>query len=154
MERAMLWGLLIFGISLLIFSLRKPPLKDWIIMYLSTAYFSIFIGVLVVSNNMLEFPVRFLAKHFDTSILYEYLLFPVVCIYFYQTSYGSRYISIIIQCVLYTSIITIVEIQFEIYTDLIEYHTWTWQYTFISTFVLMLFLRILMQLISRQKKMG
>src|SRR5690554_3376922 len=119
MERAILWALLIIGVALLIFVLRKPPLKGWIIIYLLTSYFSIFIGVLVVSNNMLEYPVRFLAQYFDTSILYEFLLFPVVCIYFYQRTYTSRYVSILLQCALFTSILTAVEVLFERYTHLI-----------------------------------
>jgi len=152
MEKAILWGLLIVGVALLIFSLRKPQIKDWINIFLLTAYFSIFISVLVVSNEMLEYPVRFLAKQFDTSILYEFLLFPVVCIYFYQSTYNSGYVNIILQGALYTSALTIIEVLFERYTDLIEYHTWTWKFTFISTFVLMLFLRILMQLIYRQSR--
>jgi hypothetical protein len=53
---------------------------------------------------------------------------------------------------LYTSALTIVEIVLEIYTDLIEYHTWTWIYTFISTFFLMMFIRILLLLINRMDK--
>ena len=151
MERIILWSLLIIGIVLLFFSLRKPPIKNWILIFLLTSYFSTFLGVLVVEKKMLEYPVRFLSNHFTSSLLYENLLFPVVCIYFYQTTYHLRYIGIVIQCTLYTSALTIIEIIFERYTDLIKYHTWTWIYTFISTFFLMMFVRILMQLINKKE---
>jgi hypothetical protein len=152
MERVILWLLLIIGIGLLCFSLRKPPTKDLIIIFLMTSFFSIFLGVLVVEEKMLEYPISFLSNYFSSSLLYEYLLLPVVCIYFYQATYFSRYPSIILKCALYTSVLTIIEVLLERYTDLIEYYTWTWKHTFISNFFLMMFVRILMQLINRQEK--
>lgn len=152
MDRIMLWSLLIIGISLLFSSLRKPPIKDWIIIFSLSSYFSTFFGVLVVEEKMLEYPVRFLSNYFSSSLLYEYLLFPVVCIYFYQTTYRSRNIIIVLQCMLYTTVLTIIELFFERYTDLIKYHTWTWIYTFLSTFLLMMFIRYLMKLINRKER--
>ncbi|MFP3125602.1 hypothetical protein OH784_23240 [Ectobacillus funiculus] len=154
MEKIILWSLLIIGIVLLFFSLRKPPIKNWILIFLLTSFFSMFLGVLVVEEKMLEYPIRFLSHYFTSSILYEHLLFPVVCIYFYQTTYHSRYINMVIQCLLYTSALTSIEIIFERYTELIKYYTWTWVYTFISTFFLMMFVRILMQLINKKEKIS
>ncbi|MGM0875275.1 MAG: CBO0543 family protein [Bacillota bacterium] len=152
MERIFLWALFLIGIALLFFSLRKPSIKDWILIFLLSAYLSTFIGVLVVEEKMLRYPNRILSKYFDTNLLYEYFLFPVVCIYFYQTTYSSRYFSIALQCALYTTALTIIEVLFERYTNLIEYHTWTWMHTFISTFFLMIFVRILMQLINKKER--
>ncbi|MFC0272852.1 CBO0543 family protein [Metabacillus herbersteinensis] len=152
MERIILWLLLIIGIILLVFSLRKPPIKDWILIFLLASCFSIFLGVLVVEEKMLEYPISFLSEYFGSNLLYEYLLFPVVCIYFYQTTYYSRYLGITLQCVVYTSVLTIIEVLFEKYTDLIEYHTWTWIHTSISIFFLMMFIRIIVQLINRQAR--
>lgn len=152
MERTILWLLLVIGFVLFLCSLRKPPIKDKMLIALLTSYFSTFIGVLIVEKKMLDYPIRFLSSYFSSSLLYEYLLFPVVCIYFYQTTYKSRFPSIVLQCILYTSALTIVEVVFERYTDLIEYHTWTWIYTFISTFLLMMFIRILLLLLNRMEK--
>lgn len=39
MDRTILWALFIFGIILLIFSLRKPLFKDTILVFLMKAYF-------------------------------------------------------------------------------------------------------------------
>ncbi|MDQ0220775.1 hypothetical protein ELQ35_21385 [Peribacillus cavernae] len=151
MERIILWAFFIIGIALLFFSLRKAVIKDWILIFLLNAYLSTFVGVFVVEEKLLEYPVRFLSNYFGTSLLYEYLLFPVICIYFYQTTYHSKYLNIILQGALYTSALTIIEVLIEKYTDLIKYHTWTWMHTFISTFFLMIFLRILMQLINKKE---
>ncbi|MEH6908620.1 CBO0543 family protein [Neobacillus drentensis] len=59
----------------------------------------------------------------------------------------------VLQCILYTTVLTIIEFLFERYTELIKYHTWTWIYTFISTFLLMMFIRFLMQLINRKERL-
>ena len=150
MERIILWALLLVGITLLIFSLRKPFIKDWILIFLLNAYLSTLIGVLVVEENMLEYPIRFLANYFTSSLLYEYLLFPVVCIYLYQKTYHSSFKGIFLYCLLFTTALTVIEVLFERYTDLIEYHTWTWMHTFISTFILMFFIRSIMQLINQK----
>ncbi|AZV41588.1 hypothetical protein BAOM_0977 [Peribacillus asahii] len=152
MERIILWSMLIIGIALLFFSLRKPPTKDLILIFLLTSFFSTFLGVIVVEEKMLEYPISFLSNYFSSSILYEYLILPVVCIYFYQATYYSRYPSIILKCTLYTAFLTIIEVIFERYTDLIKYHTWTWIHTFISIFFLFMFIRILMQLINKQER--
>ncbi len=134
----------------MIFSLRKSPIKDWITIFLLTAYFSTFLGVIVERNKMIDYPVRVLHKYFDSSILYEYLLLPVVSIYFYKSTYNSRYPGIILQCSIYTSVLTIIEVLLERYTHLVEYLTWTWRLTFVSVFSLMFFVRIIMQLINRK----
>ncbi len=96
---------------------------------------------------MVEYPVKFLPDFFDTSILFEYLLFPVTCIFYYQTTYHSKLCSIMIQTFLYSAILTVLEVVFEKYTDLIEYHSWTWFYSLISMFLLMLFVRGMMALV-------
>lgn len=150
MERLILWVLFIIGIALLFFSLRKPFIKDWILIFLLNSYLSTFIGVLVVEEKMLEYPIRFFGNYFSSSLLYEYLLFPVISIYFYQTTYHSSYLIITLQCVLYTTGLTIIEVLFEKYTDLIEYHTWSYVYTFISTFFLLIFIRLFMQIINKK----
>ncbi|WP_257351035.1 CBO0543 family protein [Pseudalkalibacillus decolorationis] len=151
MERVILWGLLIIGIALLLYSLRKLPFKEWLFVYLLTTYFSIIIGTIVVEENMLDYPIKFLNKHFDSSLLYEYLLFPVVCLYFYRTTYHSRYFNILLQGGLYTTALTIIEVLLERYTDLIKYNSWTWIYTFTSVFILLVFIRIIVQLIYKEK---
>ncbi|NUK31596.1 hypothetical protein HT574_16330 [Parageobacillus sp. VR-IP] len=152
MDRILLWALLIIGMILLLLSLRKPLIKDTVLVYLLKAYFSSFFGVIVAEAHLIEYPVRFLGQYFDTSILFEYFLYPIMCVYFYQTSYHSSILGIIVQCALYTSALTILEVLCEKYTDLIEYHTWTWEYSFITIFLLSFFVRMLMKLINKREQ--
>ncbi|MBM7572741.1 CBO0543 family protein [Aquibacillus albus] len=151
MDRYILWGLLFLVVILLILSLRKPPTTHWLLIFFMKAYFSTFIGIIVVEKKMLEYPVRFLPNYFDASILFEYLIFPVLCIYYYQTTYHSRLSGIIIQTLLYTTTITALEVIIEKFTDLIEYYTWTWLHTFSSVFLVMIFIRGIMELVRNYK---
>jgi hypothetical protein len=152
MDRIILWSMFIIGMVLLIFSLRKPLIKDTILVFIMKAYFSSFIGVIVVEEKMVEYPVRFLSKYFDASILFEYFLYPIMCVYFYQTTYHSSYAGIVLQCALYTAALTVIEVLCEKYTDLITYHTWTWMHSFISIFLLSLFVRIIVLLLNNIEK--
>ncbi|WP_404452005.1 hypothetical protein LG329_16885 [Virgibacillus necropolis] len=148
MESVILWAFFIIGIALLCYSLKKLPFKEWILVYLLTSYFSIVIGVLVVEENMLYYPVKFLNEHFESNLLFEYLWFPIITIYFYRTTYHSRYFGILLQGVLYISVLTFFEMLFEKYTDIIEYHTWTWMHTFASALFLIIFIRTFVKLYS------
>jgi hypothetical protein len=152
MDRIILWALLIIGMVLLFFSLRKPLIKDSVLVFLMKSYFSTFFGVIVVEANLVEYPVRFLGQYFDTSIIFEYFLYPIMCVYFYQTSYRSSFLGIIVQCALYTSALTILEVLCEKYTNLIMYHTWTWLYSFLTIFLLSFLVRMLMQLINKREQ--
>lgn len=149
MERIILWFSLLLAVVLLFLSLKKTPIKDWVIVYLLQAFLAIFAGVIVIEEKMLEYPVRFLPKYFDSNILYEFLILPVVCVYFNQTSYHSNIPSTILQNITYTSVLTIIEVVLEKYTNLIKYKNWNWMYTFGSTFLIMLFVRIVIGFIRK-----
>lgn len=150
MDTMILWCLLFLGFVLFGFSLRKPPIYHWLFTFLLTSYCSTFIGVIVVEKGMLEYPIRLLADYFESSILYEYLLFPVVCVYFHQTTYNASYKIWFLQAFCYNTFFTIIEVILEHYTNLVEYHTWTWLYTFISTFILMIIIRTIVQFLPRK----
>lgn len=150
MEKIILWGFFIVAVALLFFSFRKLPLKDWLIIFLFTSYISVIAGTVVVEEKMLAYPVKILDKHFDSSLQFEMLTLPVICLYFYQTSYNSTYTVILLQGVLYTSALTLVEVTLETYTDIIEYHTWTWMHTFISVLTLIIFVRTFAGLVNKK----
>ncbi|WP_228485678.1 CBO0543 family protein [Thermaerobacillus caldiproteolyticus] len=156
MDRIILWSFFIIGLALLFFILRKPLIKerkpiikDTILVFLLKAYLSTYIGIFVATEKMIEYPVRFLSKYFETSIIFESFLYPIMCVYFFQTTYHSKFLGIVLQCALYTAALTIIEVLCEKYTDLIKYHTWTWMHSFITIFLLSLFVRMLMQWMNK-----
>ncbi|MFD2804623.1 CBO0543 family protein [Litchfieldia salsa] len=147
MEFYILVGLLLLGVVLLVFALRRPLILHSLLVFFVTAYFTTIIGVIVVEEKMIEYPVSFLDHYFDSSLLFEYFLFPIVNIYFYQMTYESQWIGVIVKATLLSAILTLIEYLFEVFTDLIEYHTWTWVLSFIGMFLFLLSMRGLMGMI-------
>ncbi len=88
MELVILRLLFMLGLVLLFFSLRKPPLKEWLLCYLLAAYFGTFLGDLAAKHELISYPVK-LFTQFQSSVLYEYLLLPLLSIYFYRNTYRS-----------------------------------------------------------------
>jgi hypothetical protein len=144
-EIILLWLLLIGGIGLFILSLRKPPQKDWLLIFFMTGFFAVFLGVIVVEEHLIRYPVN-LFKHFQSSVLFEFLLFPVLCIYYYQATYHSGFWGIILKALVYSSVLSILEFLLEKYTDLIDYLHWEWYYTLVSVFLFMIIVRSIMGL--------
>ncbi|WP_085993385.1 CBO0543 family protein [Oceanobacillus senegalensis] len=149
MESIILWGAFIAGVAMLFFILPKLPFKDWLIIFLFTSYVSVIAGTVVVEEKMLSYPVKILEKHFESSLQFEMLTLPVICLYFYKTTYHSTYTGTFLQGLLYTSALTLIEVLLETYTNIIEYHTWTWLYTFISVFILIVFVRYFMDWVNK-----
>lgn len=151
MEKIMLWGLLALGFILLVLILRKLPIKDGLIIFLFTSYISVIAGTIAVEEGMLDYPVKlFKRQHFHSSILFEMLLLPVVCLYFYRTTSHSTIFHIVIQSAVYSTALTVVEYLLERHTALIEYHTWTPLYTLISVFLLLILVRGFIGLIKKR----
>ncbi|MBN8210596.1 hypothetical protein JI666_17715 [Bacillus sp. NTK071] len=147
-QKTMLWMLAAVGICLLLFNLRKRPFKDRLIVFLITSYYSSILGIMVVEEGMLSYPVNLFNNHFRSSLTYEYILFPLLGIYYYQTTSYSTWKGIVGWSALYSMGITVIELALEKYTGFIKYESWTWTYTFISTFIFFIIVRYLMKFIT------
>ncbi|MGB8001857.1 MAG: CBO0543 family protein [Anaerobacillus sp.] len=150
-EKSLLWGLVLVGLCLFIYSLRKPPIKEWLLFFFLTGYLSSIIGVFVVEEKLLSYPVNLFNRHFDSSLTYEYILFPVLGIYYYQSTYNMNWVSWLWKSVVFSGIITLIEFFLERYTDLIHYEKWTWGYTFVSTCLVLFTIRLVMNYLSKVK---
>ncbi|MED4225034.1 CBO0543 family protein [Neobacillus cucumis] len=77
----------------------KEKLRDASIIFLFQQAVTWFAGILAVGLNLVEYPVRELAKVNGTSFLYEFFLFPVVTIFFciYYPRASKRWKNLYIQ---------------------------------------------------------
>jgi hypothetical protein len=127
--------------------LRKPPLKDWLIIFLLKSYIASILDNLLVKKGYLKYPVKTL-KTFDISVLFSYLLFPVTCIYFNQATKNSNILDIFIKCFLFSFPSAVAEHWIERKTNLIKYKkSWTSLHSFFSIAATFLFVRFTMILI-------
>lgn len=144
--------LILFGFLLLCLNLRKLPIQDVFLLFLFAAYIGVILGTIVVEKEMLSYPVKpFDGEYFQSNLMFEMLLLPDICLYFYRTTFNSKWFQIIIQSVIYSGVLTLVEKLLEHYTDLITYYTWTWAYTFISVALFLILTRIFIALVKHYK---
>ncbi|MBT2727699.1 hypothetical protein J7E63_12210 [Bacillus sp. ISL-75] len=149
LEKNILRFLFVSGIGTFMNLIRKPPIKDWLIIFLMKSYIATILDNLLVKRGYLKYPVN-LSKSFDISVLFSYLIFPISCIYFNQVTRNSGVIGILAKCLLFTLPSTLVESWLEKNTKLIKYKkSWTSLHSFASIAATFLIVRILMSLISK-----
>lgn len=148
-EKNALRLLYILGIGLFINLIRKPPIKDWLLVFLLKSFFASFLDNVLVKKGYLKYPVN-LFKTFDISVLFSYLLFPVSCIYYNQVTKKSSVPGIIFKGLLFSAPSAIAEYWIEKNTKLIKYKkSWTSIHSFISIFSSFLVVRSIMALVRK-----
>jgi hypothetical protein len=107
------------------------------------------IDMVVVRYDLLEYPIRFWSEIVKINVLFDFFVFPTICIFFTQTSKKSNLSGILLQAFLYTTPMTLLEYYIEIHTDLLQFNNWNIFITFISIYITILIIRVLLSLIRR-----
>ncbi len=127
------------ALLLLIFAVDWRYFRDWVVIFLFKSLIDFVWGSPVVNLNLIDYPVRLLPKFYNTCILFELWVFPILCILYNQVTRKKGLLPIIGYAILFSAGITAVEYPLEMYTDLIEYLEWSWFttfYTLMITFLL------------------
>lgn len=117
----------------LIFIIPRDRKRLAIVAFLFKQLITFLIGLVVVELGLLEYPVREFPSVNRTSFSYEYFAFPLMCALFNVRYPNGR--SIPIQFgyyAAYSTVLTVIEVILEAYTDLIEYIHWGWYVTWIT----------------------
>lgn len=120
----------IITLLLLIFAVDWQYFRDWVVLFFFKVCINLLWGSLVVKLNLLVYPVRLLPTYYDTSILFECWVFPVLCILYNQATREKGIWPIIYYALLFSAGMTAIEYPLELYTNLITYINWTWFTTF------------------------
>lgn len=138
------WILVMIIVTSIIFLIKFVPLqklRDAVIIFLSLQMLTWPLGLIAVEKKWIEYPVQLLPNENQTnksSLLFEYFLFPLLAILFslYYPKYKNKMV-IVLYYLIITGIFTILEVVIERYTDLVQYHTWRWYWTFISVLIVL-----------------
>jgi hypothetical protein len=125
----------IITLLLLIFVVDWRYFRDWIVVYLFKCVLDFAWGSPVVNLKLLDYPIRLLPHYYNTSILFELWVFPVLCVLYNQVTRTQGLWPIIYYAVLFSAGITAIEYPIEVYTDLIEYLNWSWFTTFYTLMI-------------------
>lgn len=126
----------IITIIILILFIPKDKLREAQLVFIFIQLITWFIGLLVVEFRLLEYPVEFFKYATKSSFTFEYFIYPAICAVF-NMNYPVKK-TIFKQFMYYfdfCSIMTIIEVLCERYTNIITYLHWTWYVTWITLFI-------------------
>ncbi|MFP3121473.1 hypothetical protein OH784_01250 [Ectobacillus funiculus] len=153
-EKTTLKFLFLSGIVAFFNLIRKPLMKDWLIIFFLKSYIASILDVLAVKKGYIKYPVT-LFKVFDISFLFSYILFPISCVYYNQLTKNSNVFGMIAKSLCFSVPMTIVENWLEKNTRLVEYKkSWNWKYTFASITTTFLIVRLIMDIIRKATNTG
>ena len=142
MQKKLLRIILGVGLLLIPFAFKREKLKDWLLIFFLKGYIASFLDQIIVKKKRISYPVRFMSKYFDSSLLFDYLLFPLLCVFYNRTSEKSNLHSIFLQSFIYTTPMTVLEVILEKKTNLIRYKkNWNWLITYLTLVTTFLFVR-------------
>jgi hypothetical protein len=130
---------IIITVLLLIFVVNWQYFRDWIVVLLFQMALDFLWGSPVVKLKLINYPVRLLPHFYTTCILFELIIFPVLCVLYNQITREKGLIPILFYALLFSAGICTIEYPLELYTSLIKYIHWTWFtsfYTLAVTFLL------------------
>lgn len=138
--------------------MRKPPIKDWVLVYLFNAVTNCFIDNYLTERGTVKYPIRFLPKRFKTHILFDFLIYPTLTVLYNQITMKDKLFSVIIKTFYFTIPMFFIEFWAVRKTDLIKWNKgWKWYHTFISITIKSLMTRLIIGVIrvidNRQKQM-
>ena len=142
-ERGILGGVTIVSF-LLILVIPREKYRLAAVAFLVIQFITTILGHVVVEFDALAYPVREFSRVNRTSFIYEFLAFPMMCAIFnvYYPAHRSRLLQIG-NYMLYCTVITIIEVFIERYTNLILYLKWNWFWTWGSVLITLLITRVI-----------
>jgi len=153
MEKRFLRGLLIGNLLILLPILyRKPPIRDWIIVYVYNAITNGLLDMPLTHHKVIRYPVRFLPKKFKIHILFDFLIYPTFTVFYNQLTKKDKPFVVIYKLVLFTIPPFFIELWAERKTKLIEWKEgWRWYHTYFSIILKSLLTRLVIEALRKLK---
>jgi hypothetical protein len=120
----------------LLFIIPRVKRRLAVVAFLIKQLFTWILGLITVELGLIIYPVNHpFGKVNRASFTFEYFVYPAVCSLFnvFFPNMRSKFFKLGYYSV-FCTLITIVEVLIEKYTDLIEYIHWSWYWTWLSLF--------------------
>lgn len=128
----------IIALLILLFAVDWRHFRDWTVVFLYKCLVDSLWGTAVINAGFLEYPFRQLPQFYRMSLLFDFWVFPVLCVWYNHVTRESGLRTIFFYAVLFSAGITALELPMELYTYLLEYKKWcfiTSFYTLVITFL-------------------
>ncbi|SES94480.1 hypothetical protein SAMN05660297_00956 [Natronincola peptidivorans] len=116
----------IIGICFLPILFKRKYRKQSLIVFVFTGLANTWISNHLITKGYFSFPVRYWPKIFKSSVVYDYLIGPLIAVAHCQTSLYSNAKGIVGQAILYSIFQALVEYWVLVKTHLIKYNNKKW----------------------------
>lgn len=141
-EQIIMLGSVVMSLGLLLFAVDWRYFRDWIVVYLLKMSIDLMLASTAVEAGLIAYPVRYFPQYFNTSILFETLVFPTLCVLYNQVVRARGAGAAIFYALLFSAGITFIEYPLELYTGLVKYISWSWYFSLLSIAILLLVSRV------------
>lgn len=123
--------------SMLVLFVTKNRIREAIVIFFFKQFITWILGLAVVEYKLIAYPVRlFFSYASRTSFTFEYFIYPAICVVFVlHYPEGRSGMRKFLYYSYFCTVMTIVEVLCEKYTQIIEYINWEWYVTWITLFI-------------------
>jgi len=146
-------ALVINSIIIIPLILRKPPIKDWIIVYLFNAATNVMLDKVLTRFKIVRYPIRLLPKLFETHILFDFFLYPSFTVIYNQMTYKDNVLRAFLKLILITIPPFLIEVIAVKNTEFIKWKKkWNWYHTYLSIILKSSITRVMIGVIRKLDK--
>ncbi|KRD82514.1 hypothetical protein ASE51_23285 [Bacillus sp. Root147] len=149
MEKLILRGLSVLCLFLFPFLLKKPNIKEMLIVFFSKGVLATLIDSYVVNTKKVSYPVRPFPKIFSTNIIFDILFFPLLSMAWVRQSYNDNIPKILLKSLTWSIPMSLSQWYLERNTRLFKWKKWTPFHTFGSVSFTLLTIRALAGLVKK-----
>lgn len=131
------------------FVIRKPNVKEMLIVFFAKGILSTVIDAYVVNTKRVEYPVRPFPKIFNTNILYDMVFFPLLSVIWVRQSYKDKLPMILLKSLTWSVPMSLTQWYFEKNSRLFKWKKWSVFHTFASISFTLFTIRGLAALMKR-----
>jgi hypothetical protein len=149
MEKTIIRWLFALCAVLFPFVIRKPNVKEMLIVFFAKGILSTVIDAYVVNTKRVEYPVRPFPKIFNTNILYDLVFFPLLSVIWVRQSYKDKLPMILLKSLTWSVPMSLTQWYFEKNSRLFKWKKWSVFHTFASISFTLFTIRGLAALMKR-----
>ncbi|MCL7749043.1 CBO0543 family protein [Halalkalibacter alkaliphilus] len=154
-ERVILNLGIIFGILSFPTLFKRPSVKFWLPLFIVDGLVNYAFDKTLVKTKKLKYPVRFLPKKFEINVIYDFLVCPILSVWYCQSTYNSKLPGIIGKLMLFGIPQAVYEIWLERCTKALKFKGgWTWVHSMFAVFIVKIISRIFLEICKRKKVEG
>ncbi|MGO4275074.1 CBO0543 family protein [Paenibacillus sp. TAF58] len=132
MEKILLRILFVSSLAAVPFILKRKNLLMFLTVFFTKCVLSSSLDSYFIKKGKISYPVRPLAKIFDTNILYDLLFYPLLSVVWVRWTYHSKPTELIARSLFFSGPMTLLQWFLERKTDLFRWKSWTALHSFAS----------------------